>query len=83
MKQTRSPFRMPVDAFTACPACGCQNNLRQISLDVYCHECGWDSAAAFVESGGFDQLIYDFEEMLAEEETKRIFQKPRTQRLAV
>jgi hypothetical protein len=74
---------MPADAFTACPACGCQNNLRQISLDVYCHECGWDSSSAFVESGGLDQMIYDFEEMLAQEDAKRIFQKPSAQRLAV
>lgn len=32
-----------------------------MSFDVYCHGCGWDSSSAFVEAGGLDALIYEYE----------------------
>jgi hypothetical protein len=54
-------------AFTACPSCCRANRLRQLSLYVYCQECGWDSASAFIESGGFDALIYEYETKLERE----------------
>ena len=54
-------INMPVEAFTACPSCRNADNLRQLSFDVYCHGCGWDSSSAFVEAGGLDELIYEYE----------------------
>ncbi|MGE0175122.1 MAG: hypothetical protein AB7T49_20170 [Oligoflexales bacterium] len=50
--------------FTVCPACLRADHLHQISFDVFCLECGWNSASVFVESGGFDALIYAYETKL-------------------
>lgn len=76
MKSKRESIVLPVDAFDACPSCGCKEGLLKNFIDVYCCECGWDSSATFVESGGMDQLIYEYEEQLALEEAKRIYRKP-------
>jgi len=54
-------IRPPVEAFTACPSCRIADHLRQLSYDIYCHGCGWDSSSAFVEVGGLDALIYEYE----------------------
>ena len=66
-------INLPVDAFTACPSCRSSNYLREISFDVYCHGCGWDSSSAFVEAGGLDALIYEYEmELERQKETATI-----------
>ena len=61
MQRRRSAVNLPVDAFTSCPSCGSSNYLREMSSDVYCYGCGWDSSSAFVEAGGVDDLIFDYE----------------------
>lgn len=61
MQRSRSAVNLPVDAFTTCPSCGSSNYLREMSCDVYCYGCGWDSSSAFVEAGGLDDLIFDYE----------------------
>jgi hypothetical protein len=44
-----------------------------MSFDVYCHGCGWDSSSSFVEAGGLDALIYEYEmELERQKETATI-----------
>ena len=61
MRGNKCVINLPVDAFTACPSCRSPDYLHQMSVDVYCHGCGWDSSSAFVEAGGLDALIYEYE----------------------
>lgn len=61
MRENKCGFKLPVDAFAACPSCRSASYLNQMSIDVYCHGCGWDSSSAFVEVGGLDALIYEYE----------------------
>jgi hypothetical protein len=61
MQRKRSPVKLPAEAFTICPSCLGADCLQKISLDVYCHRCGWDSSSAFVDAGGMDDLIYEYE----------------------
>ena len=61
MQRKRSPVKLPAEAFTSCPSCLSADCLQKISLAVYCHRCGWDSSSAFVEAGGMDDLIYEYE----------------------
>jgi hypothetical protein len=71
MKQREEKLRLPIDAFCVCPSCKTDNGLRNIGVDVLCFECGWDSSNIFVESGLFDQWIYEYEERLARQEIKK------------
>lgn len=64
-------FKFPIDAFESCPCCKSESGIRQLSLDVYCTNCGWDSSSAFVESGAFDQLINEYEKLLEQQEKRR------------
>jgi len=61
MGEKKCAINLPVDAFATCPSCRSSNYLRKLSFDVYCHGCGWDSSSAFVEVGGLDALIYEYE----------------------
>ena len=61
MQKNKSPVKLPADAFTICPSCRSVDSLQKVSLAVYCHECCWDSSSAFVDAGGMDQLIYEYE----------------------
>ncbi len=61
MREKKCAINLPVDAFTTCPSCRSSNYLHELSFDVYCHGCGWDSSSAFVEAGGLDALIYEYE----------------------
>jgi len=61
MRDKKCAINLPVDAFTTCPSCRSSNYLHELSFDVYCHGCGWDSSSAFVEAGGLDALIYEYE----------------------
>jgi len=73
MPRKRCAINLPVDAFTTCPSCRSSNYLREMSFDVYCHGCGWDSSSAFVEAGGLDALIYEYEmELERQKETATI-----------
>jgi len=51
-KKSRSK---PVDHFKKCPACGC-NDLIEVTPDVLCSRCDWDSTAWDVSRGGMDNL---------------------------
>jgi hypothetical protein len=83
MQKTKRSIRMPIHAFPVCPTCGSGESLRQVSIDVYCNSCGWDSSSAFVEAGSLDQLLYEFEEKLAKENDERVYRKPDLERLAI
>jgi hypothetical protein len=48
--------RLPTETYTQCPACKSESLIR-LEIDVLCAECDWDSTAAFVESGGMDNLF--------------------------
>ena len=61
MRIKKCAINLPVDAFTTCPSCRSANYLHQLSFDVYCQGCGWDSSSVFVEAGGLDALIYEYE----------------------
>ena len=61
MQRKRSPVKLPTEAFTCCPSCRSADYLQKLSITVYCHGCGWDSSSAFVEAGGMDDLIYEYE----------------------
>ena len=61
MLEKKRTINLPVDAFTTCPSCRSSNYLHELSFDVYCHGCGWDSSSAFVEASGLDVLIYEYE----------------------
>lgn len=67
MRETNYAINLPAEAFTACPSCRSSNYLRNLALDVYCHGCGWDSSSAFVEAGGMEALIYEYEMRLQSE----------------
>ena len=57
--QTRSrkaPRVKPVDHFKKCPACGCKQ-LIDVSPDVLCSSCDWDSIAWDVSRGGMNNPI--------------------------
>ena len=58
-------FKYPQDAFEVCPACSCGDSLRVLSVTVFCDSCGWDSSAAFVDCGGLDHLMFEYEKRLA------------------
>jgi len=61
MQRNRSPVKLPAEAFSSCPSCRSANCLQKLSITVYCFGCGWDSSLAFVEAGGMDDLIYEYE----------------------
>jgi hypothetical protein len=67
MQKMKHAINLPVDAFTTCPSCRSSSYLRELSFDVYCHGCGWDSSSAFVEAGGLDALIYEYEKSLEQQ----------------
>ena len=89
MREKRREIKLPVDAFTSCPSCCSANYLHQMSIDVYCHGCGWDSSSVFVDVGGLDELIYEYEMKLqrqAEQAVavqRRIEEKKQNMRRAV
>lgn len=61
MREKMCGITLASDAFTTCPSYRSSNYLREMSFDVYCYGCGWDSSSAFVEVGGMDALIYEYE----------------------
>ena len=61
MKYAQPAIKIPRDAFDACPSCLSDADLRSRSIDVFCVSCGWDNSSAFVDSGGLDALINEFE----------------------
>jgi len=64
-------FKYPQGAFEVCPACGCGDGLRVLSVTVFCTSCGWDSSSAFVDCGGLDFLMFQYETQLAAKTARR------------
>jgi hypothetical protein len=75
MKLSVNDIKLPFAAIKTCPACKSDNNLRVRVLDVVC-ACGWDSSAAFVDSGAMDVLIAEWER-LEEQRLKASLRKAR------
>ena len=61
MKCAHTAIKIPRDAFDECPSCFSDAGLRSLSIDVFCTSCGWDSSSAFVDVGGLDGLMNEFE----------------------
>lgn len=64
MKDPKPKLRLPIETFKCCPACGSASLEAYIDIHVLCTACQWDSGECFVESGGMDALIYEYETML-------------------
>lgn len=64
-------FKLPIEAFECCPACELSYGIKAVGVDVHCTNCGWHSAAAFVESGAYDCLINQYEQYLELQEKRR------------
>ena len=68
MKDQIAKLRFPIESFKCCPSCGSANLEEFIDIHVLCPSCQWDSTECFVESGGMDALIYEYETMLEQQE---------------
>jgi len=64
VKNSRPKLLLPIEQFKCCPLCGSTNLETYIDIHAFCAGCRWDSSEAFVESGGMDALIYEYETML-------------------
>lgn len=51
-KQVRHPSK----TYTQCPCCKSPNLIR-LEVDALCANCDWTSVAAFVDSGGMDNIF--------------------------
>ena len=51
----------------SCPACKSEELIILDEFNILCGECEWDNSHELIDSGLFDQLIYEYERMLAEE----------------
>ena len=54
-RKKRPPHR-PSDIFSVCPQCE-SKELLKLEVDVMCLDCSWNSAKAYVDCGGMDNLF--------------------------
>lgn len=64
MKDPKATFRIPIESFKCCPSCNSTTLTEFADIHVLCSVCNWDSGESFVESGGMDALIYEYEKVL-------------------
>ena len=74
MKEQKPKLLLPIEQFKCCPLCGSANLEAYIDIDVLCTACNWDSSECFVESGGMDALIYEYETMLEAKELMKFLE---------
>lgn len=75
MKNPRPKLLLPIEQFKCCPLCGSANLEAYIDIHVFCTGCRWDSTEAFVESGGMDALIYEYETMLESQQLMKFLEE--------
>lgn len=55
-KSKSKQVRHPSKTYTQCPCCKSPNLIR-LEVDALCADCDWTSVAAFVDSGGMDNIF--------------------------
>lgn len=71
MKRNLPKAKLALRVLVCCPVCGA-TDLKFAANEQFCMSCDWDSILMSVESGGLDDMIYDYEVKLQRDQQQLV-----------